>query len=392
MSASGSKGIAEWQSFWTVPVAAALGYSIAVHPRLLDRPVHRAAATGVRLVSRTSFRGNHDRRCRERDLRRSRRHAGRSSGAASVGLIGALLMAAGFALLGSATGEIANWFLLWGILAFGTLWVQSTVWTSAVASRFETSRGLAFAVTLSGASLGATVFPILAASLIGAYGWRTAFAATGGIWLALVFPILFLFFRGARDEAGRQGVAVPDPAKRADRRESVRRVALVGLLQAAARGRDVRLHGDRHRRSLRPDPDGSGRGAARRGRNRFADRRVLDDRPARHRPPSRPVLRARGRRVRLPAPDPRLRAAPGRRRQSRRARPPPPPSSGSRSARRSTSSPISRRVTSASRTSADCSVDSSPRSHSAPHSGRSAPARHSTGMAAMRRSSCSRCS
>ena len=33
--------------------------------------------------------------------------------------------------------------------------MQTTVWTSAVATRFETSRGLAFAVTLSGGSLAA---------------------------------------------------------------------------------------------------------------------------------------------------------------------------------------------------------------------------------------------
>ena len=50
----------------------------------------------------------------------------------------------------------------------------ATVWTSAVASRFEASAGLAFAVTLSGASLSAAVFPVLATWLIGAYGWRIA--------------------------------------------------------------------------------------------------------------------------------------------------------------------------------------------------------------------------
>jgi len=36
--------------------------------------------------------------------------------------------------------------------------------------------------------------------LIGSYGWRTAYVAMGGIWATLVFPILFIFFRGAQDE------------------------------------------------------------------------------------------------------------------------------------------------------------------------------------------------
>jgi predicted MFS family arabinose efflux permease len=75
-----------------------------------------------------------------------------------------------------------------------------------VASRFETSRGLAFAVTLSGASVAATVFPLLATALIGSYGWRTGFMAMGGIWAALVFPLMFLFFRGAQDRPGEQRV------------------------------------------------------------------------------------------------------------------------------------------------------------------------------------------
>lgn len=120
-------------------------------------------------------------------------------GPRTVGLVGVLLTTGAFALLGTATGEQANWILLWGMLAFATLPVQATIWTSAVASRFATSRGMALAVTLSGASLAATVFPLLATWLIDTYGWRTAFAVEGGIWVAITFPLLLLFFRGARD-------------------------------------------------------------------------------------------------------------------------------------------------------------------------------------------------
>jgi predicted MFS family arabinose efflux permease len=126
-----------------------------------------------------------------------------------IGLVGVLLMCSAYALLSTTTGKPANWLVLWGILAVGNLFVQTTVWTSAVASRFAASRGLAFAITLSGASLAATVFPILATWLIGSHGWRTAFAAMGGIWAALVLPILFLFFRGAQDQGRREHEANP---------------------------------------------------------------------------------------------------------------------------------------------------------------------------------------
>jgi MFS family permease len=116
-----------------------------------------------------------------------------------IGLVGILSMCAAFAVLSTATGQWWNWVVLWSVLALGNICVQTTVWTSAVASRFVASRGLALAITLSGASLSATVFPILATLLIGTYGWRTAFVATPGIWAAIVFPIMFVCFRGAQD-------------------------------------------------------------------------------------------------------------------------------------------------------------------------------------------------
>jgi MFS family permease len=117
-----------------------------------------------------------------------------------VGLIGILAMCGALAFLSTATGTVANWLALWAVVAVGTFCVQATVWTSAVASRFEASRGLAFAITLSGASIAAALYPVFATWLIGAYDWRTAYFAMGAIWAAIVFPILFFLFRGARDQ------------------------------------------------------------------------------------------------------------------------------------------------------------------------------------------------
>ena len=191
----------EWRSFWVLPVASAFGYSTAVlHSYSLGpfiEPLQRdfgwsraqisvgiTVAGVVAAIFSVPIGLLVDR-----------------VGPRPIGLTGVLLMTAAFALFGTATGDTTNWLLLWSLLAFANLWLQATVWTSAVASRFEQSRGLAFAVTLSGASVAATVFPLLATWLIRDYGWRNAFMAMGAIWAALVFPILFLFFRSARDEA-----------------------------------------------------------------------------------------------------------------------------------------------------------------------------------------------
>lgn len=118
-----------------------------------------------------------------------------------VGLIGVVLTCGAFSLLSFANGDTGQWLLLWGILAFATLPVQATVWTGAVASRFTDSRGMALAITLSGASLAAALFPFAATWLIDEYGWRQAFMLEAGIWFAFTFPFLLFFFRGARDDA-----------------------------------------------------------------------------------------------------------------------------------------------------------------------------------------------
>ncbi len=123
------------------------------------------------------------------------------------GLVGILLTAGAFALLGTATGSAANWYILWGLMACATLPVQATIWTSAVATRFEASRGLAFAVTLCGASVAAALFPYLGTKLIALHGWRVAFVVQAGLWIAIAFPLILFFFRGSRDRPNRKNAA-----------------------------------------------------------------------------------------------------------------------------------------------------------------------------------------
>lgn len=117
-----------------------------------------------------------------------------------VGLGGVVVKTGAIALLGTATGTVLNWSLLWVVVAIGAVLAQANVWASAVASRFERGRGLALAVTLSGSSFCAAIVPVLATWLIGAHGWRAAFAGTAFAWLLVAFPVVFLFFRGRQDE------------------------------------------------------------------------------------------------------------------------------------------------------------------------------------------------
>src|SRR5690606_20865749 len=77
--------------------------------------------------------------------------------------------------------------------------VQAPVWTAAVVSRFDASRGLAPAITLCGASISAFVFPLLTTWLVESLGWRRAFMGFGGLWALTLLPLVPLFFRGAQD-------------------------------------------------------------------------------------------------------------------------------------------------------------------------------------------------
>jgi MFS family permease len=173
----------EWRKYWTLPLAGALGNSLTVllvyslgifmEPLTNEFGWNRAEiSAGITVANFTSL------------------GFGLVSGMLvdrfgprRVGIIGVALTCSATALLGTATGA--------GVGPF--------IWTSAVASRFDASRGLAIAIVVSGAGLSATILPSLTAWLLQHYGWRGGFFGIGAIWAVVVIPVLLLFFRGAYD-------------------------------------------------------------------------------------------------------------------------------------------------------------------------------------------------
>ncbi|AOF96838.1 MFS transporter [Sphingobium sp. RAC03] len=149
------------------------------------------------------------------------------------GLVGVVLTCAAFAMLGTATGDKTQWLMLWSLLALATLPVQATVWISAVATRFAASRGLAFAVTLCGASLAAALFPLLGSWLIARHGWQTAAPIQAAIWVAIAFPMIFLFFRGAHDRRAKVALVERQALEGATLAEGVRSSIYHRLLLAS---------------------------------------------------------------------------------------------------------------------------------------------------------------
>lgn len=115
------------------------------------------------------------------------------------GVPGVLLAGAAFALFGTATGSIVQWFGLWILYSVIAQIPRPLMWSAAVSSEFKVSRGVALGIVWAGGGLGGLVAPILAGHLINAFGWRLAYAVMGLGWGTLVCVVCYLFFYGRSD-------------------------------------------------------------------------------------------------------------------------------------------------------------------------------------------------
>ncbi|RZJ97781.1 MAG: MFS transporter, partial [Novosphingobium sp.] len=118
-------------------------------------------------------------------------------GTRRMALPGLVLLAATMASLSLLDGSVWMWFAVWTVYAVAALATKSTVWTAGVASAFDSGRGLALGLTLSGSAFAQAITPPLTNWLIDAYGWRTALVCLGLGWGGLAILLCaFLLFDG----------------------------------------------------------------------------------------------------------------------------------------------------------------------------------------------------
>lgn len=135
-------------------------------------------------------------------------------GSRRLALIGGPLYILGMATLGLVGDQIWQWWLLCVLQGLCTALIIPTVWVSAVASRFDASRGLAMSIALAGISFGTAIWPVLAAAYIDFFGWRAAFGAMALTWAIPAIPLTFWLFFSARDlDRSIGNVVVVDPPK-----------------------------------------------------------------------------------------------------------------------------------------------------------------------------------
>lgn len=128
-----------------------------------------------------------------------------------IALPGALAMFAAYNLITLTTSDIRVWWGLWFLMTFAALGVKPGVWTTAVASTFEKSRGLAMAAALCGSGIGSALVPILATLLIDRYGWRSAVPMLSGLIAVVIFPILWFGMHSGADRRIRARREARDP-------------------------------------------------------------------------------------------------------------------------------------------------------------------------------------
>ncbi len=226
---------AEWRAHWPLVLAAFVGMSLAALPMqsvafFMD-PVTRefgwsrtqfalgATAFGASVIPFSPVAGA------IQDWLGPRR----------VALIGTSLCVVAMATLGLTTGSVGLWIAQWCFFGLSELLIKPTVWLAIVTRVFESSRGLATAVTLAGTAGALTLAPVICYALIENFGWRQAYMIIGIGWGGLALLLAALFFHEPRtapvDKAGQTPVA-PAPLEGLTMREAIRSLALIRIAVA----------------------------------------------------------------------------------------------------------------------------------------------------------------
>ena len=127
-------------------------------------------------------------------------------GSRRLAIPGVVIFCAALALLSQASSP-RYWWLQWALIGIASAGVKPTIWVSAVSSLFVRSRGLALAITLSGAAIGSVFVPLLSTRLIAVAGWRMAYVYLALIWGGIAFALVLMFFRSAIDKRRTAGPA-----------------------------------------------------------------------------------------------------------------------------------------------------------------------------------------
>ena len=106
-------------------------------------------------------------------------------------------------------GSLPAYYAGWAALAVMGSGTSPIVWTRAVASWFERSRGLALGITLCGTGLVAVIGPGLIGGIIAAHGWKAGFYALAAAPVVIGLPLVATLFRARDPVTGTAAATLP---------------------------------------------------------------------------------------------------------------------------------------------------------------------------------------
>lgn len=131
-------------------------------------------------------------------------------GSRRLALPGVVATMGAICLFSLANGEAWQWLTFWFLFGLISVSIKSTIWTTAVVSVFEKSRGLALGLTLSGTAVAQAVIPSVGNWFITEFGWRAAFVWLGLGWGGVTLLLATLFFFDDRTAQLRSAEADPE--------------------------------------------------------------------------------------------------------------------------------------------------------------------------------------
>jgi MFS family permease len=99
---------------------------------------------------------------------------------------------ASLSLLGSALWQFYVTCFVLGVVGNGA---AHLAYSRSISTWFHRRLGMALAVVMMGAGLGAMILPVVAQSIISRSGWRAAYASLGGLALLLGLPLSWRYIR-----------------------------------------------------------------------------------------------------------------------------------------------------------------------------------------------------
>lgn len=125
-------------------------------------------------------------------------------GARAMLIAGNIAFALAIAALALSTRYIAQFYLTFFLVSLAGSVASTPIFAKVIAEWFDKGRGTALGISAGvGSGIGSVAIPVIAAIVVGNYGWRAGYLTIGAIVLAVGFPALWLLLRDApRAQAG----------------------------------------------------------------------------------------------------------------------------------------------------------------------------------------------